>query len=60
MAADSAVMLLDNRKGVEERTRQLFEVCHRAARRSSPSSTSATARAMEPLSCSTTWSGTWG
>jgi peptide chain release factor 3 len=28
-AADSAVMLLDNRKGVEERTRQLFEVCHR-------------------------------
>jgi peptide chain release factor 3 len=29
MAADSAVMLLDNRKGVEERTRQLFEVCHR-------------------------------
>jgi peptide chain release factor 3 len=29
MAADSAVMLLDNRKGVEERTKQLFEVCHR-------------------------------
>jgi peptide chain release factor 3 len=29
MAADSAVMLLDNRKGVEERTRQLFQVCHR-------------------------------
>src|SRR5690554_4486649 len=29
IAADSAVMLLDNRKGVEERTRQLFEVCHR-------------------------------
>ena len=28
-AADSAVMLLDNRKGVEERTRQLFQVCHR-------------------------------
>ena len=28
-AADSAVMLLDNRKGVEERTRQLFEVCRR-------------------------------
>jgi len=27
VAADSAVMLLDNRKGVEERTRQLFEVC---------------------------------
>ncbi|HUF35836.1 MAG TPA: peptide chain release factor 3 [Gemmatimonadales bacterium] len=27
MAADSAIMLLDNRKGVEERTRQLFEVC---------------------------------
>ena len=29
MAADSAIMLLDNRKGVEERTRQLFEVCRR-------------------------------
>ena len=29
MAADSAVMLLDNRKGVEERTRQLYQVCHR-------------------------------
>ena len=28
MAADSAVMLLDNRRGVEERTRKLFEVCH--------------------------------
>jgi peptide chain release factor 3 len=27
MAADSAVMLLDNRKGVEEQTRKLFEVC---------------------------------
>ena len=29
IAADSAVMLLDNRRGVEERTRQLYEVCHR-------------------------------
>jgi peptide chain release factor 3 len=29
VAADSAVMLLDNRKGVEERTRQLFAVCRR-------------------------------
>jgi peptide chain release factor 3 len=29
IAADSAVMLLDNRRGVEARTRQLFEVCHR-------------------------------
>ncbi len=29
IAADSAVMLLDNRKGVEERTRQLFAVCKR-------------------------------
>jgi peptide chain release factor 3 len=29
VAADSAVMLLDNRKGVEERTRQLFDVCKR-------------------------------
>jgi peptide chain release factor 3 len=29
VAADSAVMLLDNRKGVEERTRQLFQVCRR-------------------------------
>ena len=27
VAADSAVMLLDNRKGVEERRRQLFEIC---------------------------------
>ena len=27
VAADSAVMLLDNRKGVEDRTRQLFDVC---------------------------------
>jgi peptide chain release factor 3 len=27
MAADSAVMLLDNRKGVEAQTRKLFEVC---------------------------------
>ncbi len=29
VAADSAVMLLDNRRGVEDRTRQLFEVCKR-------------------------------
>lgn len=29
IAADSVVMLLDNRKGVEERTRQLFDVCRR-------------------------------
>jgi peptide chain release factor 3 len=29
IAADSAIMLLDNRKGVEERTRQLFDVCRR-------------------------------
>jgi len=29
VAADSALMLLDNRKGVEERTRQLFDVCKR-------------------------------
>jgi peptide chain release factor 3 len=29
MAADSAVMLLDNRKGIEEQTRKLFAVCHR-------------------------------
>jgi peptide chain release factor 3 len=29
MAADSAVMLLDNRRGVEDRTRQLFAVCKR-------------------------------
>ena len=29
VAADSAVMLLDNRKGVEDRTRQLFDVCKR-------------------------------
>jgi len=29
VAADCAVMLLDNRKGVEERTRQLFAVCKR-------------------------------
>jgi peptide chain release factor 3 len=29
MAADSAIMLLDNRKGVEERTRQLFAVSRR-------------------------------
>jgi peptide chain release factor 3 len=27
VAADSAVKLLDNRRGVEERTRQLFDVC---------------------------------
>ncbi len=27
IAADAAVMLLDNRKGVEERTKQLFDVC---------------------------------
>ena len=27
LAADSAVMLLDNRKGVEEQTRKLFRVC---------------------------------
>lgn len=27
VAADSAIMLLDNRRGVEERTRQLFDVC---------------------------------
>ncbi|HUF89623.1 MAG TPA: peptide chain release factor 3 [Gemmatimonadota bacterium] len=27
VAADSAVMLLDNRRGVEEQTRKLFEVC---------------------------------
>jgi peptide chain release factor 3 len=29
VAADSVAMLLDNRRGVEERTRQLFEVCKR-------------------------------
>ncbi len=29
VAADSAVMLLDNRKGVEEQTRKLFSVCRR-------------------------------
>ena len=29
IAADSAVMLLDNRRGVEERTRKLFKVCER-------------------------------
>jgi peptide chain release factor 3 len=29
IAADSAVMLLDNRRGVEDRTRQLFAVCKR-------------------------------
>jgi peptide chain release factor 3 len=29
MAADSAVMLLDNRRGVEDRRRQLFAVCKR-------------------------------
>jgi len=28
-AADSAIMLLDNRKGVEEQTRKLFNVCQR-------------------------------
>lgn len=28
-AADSAVMLLDNRKGVEEQTKKLFSVCHK-------------------------------
>ncbi len=28
--ADSAVMLLDNRRGVEERTRKLFAVCRRS------------------------------
>ncbi len=27
VAADSAIMLLDNRRGVEEQTRKLFEVC---------------------------------
>jgi peptide chain release factor 3 len=29
MAADSAIMLLDNRKGVETQTRKLFNVCQR-------------------------------
>jgi peptide chain release factor 3 len=29
IAADSAVMLLDNRKGIEAQTRKLFAVCHR-------------------------------
>ncbi len=29
IASDSAVMLLDNRRGVEDRTRQLFAVCHK-------------------------------
>jgi peptide chain release factor 3 len=29
MAADSAIMLLDNRKGVEAQTRKLFSVCHK-------------------------------
>jgi len=28
-AADSAIMLLDNRKGVEAQTRKLFSVCHK-------------------------------
>src|SRR5690554_1835093 len=29
VAADSAIMLLDNRRGVEEQTRKLFAVCRR-------------------------------
>jgi peptide chain release factor 3 len=36
-AADSAIMLLDNRKGVEAQTRKLFSVCRGGA---SPSSRS--------------------
>jgi small GTP-binding protein len=59
IAADSAIMLLDNRKGVEEQTRKLFAVCHRGAPRSSCSSTSATARASRRSSCSTTSRRSW-
>jgi peptide chain release factor 3 len=60
IAADSAVMLLDNRKGVEERTRQLFEVCHR---RRTPIFTfvnKCDRPAPTRSSCWTTWSATWG
>jgi peptide chain release factor 3 len=60
VAADSAVMLLDNRKGVEEQTRKLFAVCHRGARRSSCSSTSATVPASRRSSCSMMWRRSWG
>ena len=53
VAADSAVMLLDNRRGVEERTRQLFEVCKR--RRTPIAIASATAAAgMAASICLTT------
>ena len=44
VAADSAVMLIDNAKGVEEQTIKLFKVCAACAPSpSSPSSTSSTA-----------------
>jgi peptide chain release factor 3 len=36
-AVDAAVMVIDAGKGIEAQTRKLFEVCRRAACRSSPS-----------------------
>jgi peptide chain release factor 3 len=53
-AVDSALMVIDVAKGVEERTIKLMEVCRLRDTPSSPSSTSWTARA-EPWSCWTRW-----
>ncbi len=48
-AVDSALMVIDCAKGVEERTVKLMEVCRCAIPRSSPSSTSLIATVREPL-----------
>jgi peptide chain release factor 3 len=60
MAADSAVMLLDNRKGVEEQTRKLFEVCR--MRRTPIFTFVNKCDRPAPIrsSCWTTWSASWG
>ena len=49
LAADSVVMVIDAAKGIEPQTRKLFEVCRGAGCRSSPSSTSSTSPARDPL-----------
>jgi len=58
-AVDSAMMVIDCAKGVEERTVKLMEVCRLRTRPSSPLSTSWTARAANRSSCWTRSSPCW-
>ena len=58
-AVDSAVMVLDAAKGIEEQTRKLFEVCRLRDVRSSLLSTSSTARPVTRSTCWTRSSSLW-